>query len=266
MTTMNKIQILVLGGIFLLFVIVLYQKGSVAQALSYHDFADQRKFFSIPNFWNVISNLPMLFLGLYGFKIASRGYRLPLDPTVGWIALTFAAGIFLTSFGSSWYHWHPDNQSLIWDRLPMTLMFMPVFSLLIYEFIGKDWGRPAFLLSVPLGVFSIFYWEYTESVGEGDLRLYAFVQFFPMLAGPVIVLLSAGGKRYISCFWLALIWYIAAKVFEHFDKPVYQWLGFWSGHTLKHFISAVSLYYLLKLMNAWITDLSPPGRSVPEMA
>ena len=68
----------------------------------------------------------------------------------------------------------------------MTLMFMPMFSLLIYNFIGRKEGQIAFYVLIP-GVFSDFYCQYTESIGQGDLRFYVFVQFFPMLIAPVIL-------------------------------------------------------------------------------
>ena len=40
---------------------------SIKQDQSYHQFADQRTIFGIPNFWNVVSNLPFLAVGAVGF-------------------------------------------------------------------------------------------------------------------------------------------------------------------------------------------------------
>jgi hypothetical protein len=37
--------------------------------------------------------------------------------------LALFLGIFLTGFGSSYYHWNPNDDTLFWDRLPMTLCF-----------------------------------------------------------------------------------------------------------------------------------------------
>jgi hypothetical protein len=248
---MKKTQALAFVAIFLTFVAVLWAKGPLPQDITYHAFADQRTIFGIDNFWNVASNLPMFFLGIYGFALAFRNFRHRPDFTAQWIPVVLAFGIFITSFGSAYYHYAPDNQTLVWDRLPMTLMFMPVFSLLIYDLIGPVLGKWAFYISVPLGIFSIFHWQYTESMGVGDLRLYAFVQFFPMLIGPALILLSDKKTTYTKYFWLVLGWYIVAKLFEGFDHESYRICGFWSGHTLKHLIGAVSLYYLLKLVQGW---------------
>jgi hypothetical protein len=35
-------------------------------------------------------------------------------------------GIMLTGFGSSYYHWSPNDDTLFWDRLPMVLVFMVI--------------------------------------------------------------------------------------------------------------------------------------------
>ena len=40
-----------------------------------------------------------------------------------WAWLVLFAGAMLTAPGSAWYHWHPDDARLVWDRLPMTLGF-----------------------------------------------------------------------------------------------------------------------------------------------
>jgi hypothetical protein len=37
------------------------------------------------------------------------------------------SGILLTGFGSSYYHWNP-NDDKFWDRLPMTLCFMAILA------------------------------------------------------------------------------------------------------------------------------------------
>jgi hypothetical protein len=43
------------------------------QDQAYHQFADQRELFGIPNFWNVVSNLPFVAVGAVGFAaISSR--------------------------------------------------------------------------------------------------------------------------------------------------------------------------------------------------
>ena len=78
----------------------------ILQDQSYHRFADERTLFGIPNFWNVVSNLPFIAVGAVGLR---QFYR---DPAT----LALFLGIFLTGFGSSYYHWNPNNDTLFWDR------------------------------------------------------------------------------------------------------------------------------------------------------
>ena len=40
----------------------------ILQDQNYHRFADERTLFSIPNFWNVISNLPFIAVGAAGLR------------------------------------------------------------------------------------------------------------------------------------------------------------------------------------------------------
>ena len=244
-------RLLIIGLVFIIFVGTLVWMGPIPQDLEYHNFADVNSFFSIPNFWNVISNLPFFFLGIYGLSITFRNWSVKYDFTSKWIPLMLSLGIFLACFGSAYYHWIPNNRTLVWDRLPMTFMFMPLFALLIYDFIGKKTGAMAFLLLLPLGVISVFYWQYTETLGQGDLRIYAFVQFFPMLVAPFILWLYPKKVAYIKYILFLLGWYVLAKICEHYDDAIFDILGFWSGHTIKHLLGGVSLYYALKLIVSW---------------
>jgi di/tricarboxylate transporter len=90
----------------------------IPQDQSYHRFADQRALLGIPNFWNVVSNLPFVAVGAAGLQ------RFRQDP----ITIVLFLGIFLTGFGSSYYHWHPNDDTLFWDRLPMTLCLMAILA------------------------------------------------------------------------------------------------------------------------------------------
>ncbi|UCB55280.1 MAG: hypothetical protein JSW45_01720, partial [Thiotrichales bacterium] len=41
-------------------------QGPIPQDASYHLFVDTREIWSIPNFWNVVTNLPFAVVGLLG--------------------------------------------------------------------------------------------------------------------------------------------------------------------------------------------------------
>lgn len=45
---------------------VLFKAGAIYKEQAYHNFIDKTMIMGIPNFWNVISNLPFLIVGLFG--------------------------------------------------------------------------------------------------------------------------------------------------------------------------------------------------------
>src|SRR5713226_7825908 len=95
-------------------IVVVALHRPVPQDPSYHDFADQRTLFGVPNFCNVVSNLPFAFVGIAGLIAL---HRRELD--AGFAA--FFLGAILISVGSAYYHLQPNNATLTWDRLPMTI-------------------------------------------------------------------------------------------------------------------------------------------------
>ena len=67
MKTQNKnigSFLLVLIGVLGLLLLILLEP--IQQSQSYHDFSDNVTFSSVSNFWNVISNIPFLIVGVWG--------------------------------------------------------------------------------------------------------------------------------------------------------------------------------------------------------
>ncbi|WP_081671977.1 ceramidase domain-containing protein [Lysobacter sp. HA18] len=217
-------------------VVALALHGPIPQDSGYHHFADTRTIAGVPNFWNVVSNLPFLLVGAYGLM---RVPRLAVDRTrAGYIALCI--GVAAVAFGSGAYHWAPSNTTLVGDRLPMTIAFMAFFALLLDERVVDDVRHRGLAALLVLGVASVAYWNVTERFGAGDLRPYVLVQFLPMLLVPLILLLRP--SRWLDTRWLvaALVGYALAKALEQFDAQVYSTLGDMSGHALKHVVAALA--------------------------
>jgi hypothetical protein len=227
----------------------------VPQPLSYHQFVDMRSWLGISNFGDVVSNLPFALTGgaglwyVFGPRGSSifdcRADRLPYA--------VFFTGVSLVSIGSAYYHLAPDNGRLVWDRLPMSVTFMALFSAFIadriHSRIGTYWLMPSFICA---GLLSVIYWDLSETLGQGDLRWYFLVQFFPILALPVICWLFPEG-RYTSARHLAwvIVWYAASKALEFLDVEIFRLLGnSVSGHTLKHLASAIAVVIVLLMIAA----------------
>jgi hypothetical protein len=242
---LEKLGVTLLIAIALSAVIGMLLHDPIAQDLNYHRFSDSREIFSIPNFWNVVSNVPFLIVGISGlYKIIVSGtLNIIGDIKISYILLFL--GISLIALGSGYYHLWPDNQTLAWDRLPMTIVFMALFSIVISEFISTPAGKALLLPFISAGISSVIYWHFSELEGAGDLRFYAFVQFFPMVAIPIILICFSSRYSGVNAYWLLLTVYIAAMLFEQFDNEVYNGLGIISGHSIKHVVSASGLYILL---------------------
>ena len=146
----------------------------------------------------------------------------------------------IISIGSGYYHFNPNNETLIWDRLPMTITFMALLSILISEFINKKIGKKLLLPLLFLGMASIILW-----VIKDDLRLYVLVQFFPIFTIPIILVFFKTKHNFVKGYWFLLICYLIAKALEYYDNYVHS-LIYFSGHTLKHIVSAIGLYCLFK--------------------
>jgi hypothetical protein len=202
----------------------------IPQDQSYHHFADQRTLLGVPNFWNVISNLPFIAVGAAGLR------RFHRDPAT----FVMFLGIFLTGFGSSYYHWDPSDSTLLWDRLPMTLCFMGILTVVIEERVSARLGAALLWPLVATGLFSLLLWRWT-----GDLRLYGWVQFFPGLA--LLLLFWLFPPKYTGTFYwaIAAALYALAKLFEFYDHAIHSNFIL-SGHTLKHLFGAAACFAVLR--------------------
>ncbi len=224
---------------------VIIDQGPIPQDVNYHLFVDTREIWAIPNFWNVVTNIPFALVGLLGIYQLRKPGRLGfLDQTATAYTLLFF-GTFLVAFGSSYYHLEPNNQTLVWDRLPMTIAFMALFSIIISEFLSIRSGKALLIPLILAGMLSVLYWHISEIHGNGDLRFYALVQFYPMLAIPIILVCFRSRCTHVQAYWWLLVLYLTAKFFEYFDGEVYEVLGFISGHSLKHLFAALGIYVLL---------------------
>jgi hypothetical protein len=202
----------------------------IPQVQSYHRFADERTLLGVQNFWNVLSNLPFIAIGAVGLR---QFYR---DPAT----LALFLGVFLTAFGSSYYHWNPNDDTLFWDRLPMTLCFMAILAVVVKERVNVRFGAALLWPLLATGILSLMLWRWT-----GDLRLYGWVQFFPGVALPLLFLVFP--PRYTGTFyWLiAVLLYVVAKLFEFADHAFYRSFIL-SGHTLKHLFAAAACFAILR--------------------
>jgi hypothetical protein len=217
----------------------------VPQDPAYHAFADQRTLLGIPSFWNVASNLPFLWVAILGLREVLRGCRGGLA-SLRWAYGAYFVGVAAVCFGSGYYHAAPSTEALVWDRLPMAFSFMTFVGIVWAEHVDERIGRRIIVPLIALGFFSVWHWYYTETLGRGDLRIYALLQFLTLAVVAMLLLLFPSRLYGVGYLWLMFAGYALAKVLEHFDAAIYEALGHqMSGHTLKHFAAAGGLYGLV---------------------
>ncbi len=221
----------------------------LAQDPAYHVFADDRRLFGISNFWNVASNLPFLLVGVAGFVFVRRYPLLVGESSLHRAWQAFFAGIFLTSFGSGYYHLAPGNAALFWDRLPMTIAFSGLFTIVIGEYLSARVARHILFPLLLAGIASVFYWDITEARGAGDLRPYVVVQFLPIILTCAILVMYRRASDLTRFIWLMIATYVIAKLLEFLDAGIYGVYGLISGHSLKHVAASLgplALFFALR--------------------
>ena len=248
-----RFRVAILLALTVLVTGVMLSIPSIEQPPKYHQFADDRYFLGIPNTLNVLSNIPFVIVGMMGLGFlmgptAKEPGRSFVDPAERWPYAFFFLFIALTGFGSAYYHAKPNNDRLLWDRLPLAIAFMAFFAIMISERISRRAGTILFWPLVFLGAGSVVYWHQSEVHQAGDMRIYLLVQFYPLLAIPLMLWLFPPKYTRTADLFGALAWYIAAKVLEWLDRWVYARGGLVSGHTLKHLLAAVTPYLIYHMI------------------
>ncbi|NNJ92503.1 MAG: alkaline phytoceramidase [Gammaproteobacteria bacterium] len=237
---------LLLASIFMLAV------DPIPQPESYHLFADKRIVLQVPHAGDVLSNLALIIVGAWGLWFLSYSQlhvRAFIDGRERRNFWWLFSGVFLTGFGSGWYHLGPDNYSLVWDRLPMTMAFMGMLAVMITERVGLSFGTALLKPLLFVGVASVLWWIWTEYDGHGDLRLYLIVQFYPMVTMLLMLLFLPACYSHGEYYWGVLVFYVIAKVVEILDHQIFEFTqNVISGHSLKHLFAALAVALLLRML------------------
>lgn len=230
----------VLTLVLLLLLAGIMAAGPLPQDPDYHDFADKRVVFGAPYFFNVASNIPFLLVGIAGiaFRLGRKGSRV----SASWAV--FFLGAALVCFGSAYYHWTPDNATLVWDRLPMALGSMGLFVALVSEHVNERCERVMLIPALVVGVASVAWWHFAD-----DLRLYVWVQLIPLVTIPLVVEMFPGRYTHRRYLLYGLGCYLLAKLAELWDWQIFALTAnALSGHSLKHLLAALGLLFVYLML------------------
>ncbi len=233
-------KIIALTSILLAGAIYIFQRGVILQDQAYHNFADQRLIWGIPNFMDTMTNLPFIIFGGIGLIYILK--KPEKEGRYSW--LTFFIGLVLVGFGSGYYHLEPNDATLVWDRLPMTIGFMGIFSAIVSEHVDFKFEKYFLIPLLIVGILSVYAWVWTQ-----DLRLYYYVQLAPMLIVPCMFFFFKSHYTHSIYYVGALAFYILAKIVEHADPQTLRATGnMMSGHSLKHIFAALVPYIAYEML------------------
>jgi len=232
----------------LLSVALAFLLPAVPQPAEYHRFADARGLLGVANFLDVVSNAGFLVVGIGGLVLVLTG-RTPFEHgSERWPYIIFFIGVALTALGSGYYHLVPDNERLVWDRLPMTIAFMSLIAAQIAERINLRTGLALLVPMLLIGFASVGYWIATERAGAGNVVPYAVLQAYAVLM--LLALTALYPSRYTrgtDLYWVFAA-YLVAKVLETFDRDLFALGHLVSGHTLKHLAAAIASLLVLRML------------------
>jgi len=219
---------------------------SIPQPLQYHDFADRRACFGMANCFDTVSNALFILAGLAGlyFLYSEAGRRAFIDPREALPYRLFFLAALLLGFGSGYYHLAPDNGRLVWDRAAMALAFMAWFAAILCERVSLSAGLRLLPLLLAAALGSVVYWGWSEMRGSGDLRAYGLVQLYPMLLIPLLLWLYPPRYSGDRDVFIVIGLYLLALLCDLTDRQIAALTGVVSGHTAKHVIAALAIYWV----------------------
>lgn len=235
----REVTLLLLVFAPLLYLLYIYG-APIPQDKGYHIFADARTCLGLPNFGNVVSNILFLAFGVAGMLWCRRDTR---GARLSWMVFFF--GVALVFFGSGYYHRTPNDDSLVWDRLPMTVAFMGLLAALLSEHLSAKIELPLLVPALVIGIASVILWQQTD-----DLRVYIWVQATPLLVIPFVIAVFPGRFTHRHYLLYGVGFYALAKVAEYYDYGIYSFTSAAvSGHSLKHMLAAgagLCVYLMLR--------------------
>jgi hypothetical protein len=221
---------------------------AMPQPLDYHHFADQRAAFGIGNFLDVVTNVAFLLAGLAGLVVVFSGRACFEFPGERWPYAVFFLGVLLTAAGSAWYHLSPDNETLFWDRLPMTIAFMGLLSSQIVDRVSVRAGLALLVPMLLVGMGSVVYWIVTERAGAGNVLPYGILQGYSVVVLLIMATLHRSRYTRANDVYFIFGWYVLAKVLESMDAEILALGHVVSGHSLKHVAAAAAGFVACRML------------------
>ena len=173
----------------------------------------------------MLSNLTFAVVGAAGLLAVLRPRTSFRSTAERWPYFVFALGVLLTAAGSCYYHLAPNNETLFWDRLPMTISFMSLISAQIVDRVDVRAGLLALVPMLLIGAGTVVYWIVTERQGRGNVVPYAVLQAYAVIVLLKLALMHPSRYTHGNAIYAVFAGYLLAKGFEHFDRQIFELTG-----------------------------------------
>lgn len=210
-------------------------------------FADLRTLCGIHNIGDVLSNLSFMVVGFYAIAHLIKNDSRDINM---WL---IALGSLAVGLGSAYYHANPSNNRLLWDRLPMSIVFSGIFmySVNALDLIKKVNYKVASLAYLLFSVSTVLIWYVGFKTHINLIAPYVFLQFGGMVLIITLSVMALFEKKIqlAKTLFAIIFCYAIAKVFEHFDFQIFTMLNHLiSGHSIKHLVSALAIFIWFKML------------------
>lgn len=205
-----------------------------------HPFVDARSLWGVPNFMDVWTNGAMGVAGLLGGWVLLRGGR--GAPGTRLALVVFFGGLLATGFGSAWYHWAPDAQGLVLDRMGMAVTFAGALALAVAERVGQKPAACVMRLTLVVALLSA-----VMPLTHGNVLPWVVVQFGGMALMAWLALHKPRAGALGVRLGVLIGLYALAKLLELGDEAVFHATGeVVSGHSLKHLVAGLAAWPVLR--------------------
>ncbi|EAQ96675.1 hypothetical protein KT71_06609 [Congregibacter litoralis KT71] len=225
------------AGILFVVSFVISAIKPLPQPADYHQLADQRTIFGVPNAIDVFTNFPYVVVSIVALFCVTRLYRESREVLAAFIFGCFFLSTASVSITSSLYHLAPNNVSLVGDRLSIVFSATFLVGVACLKVFGSRETLRVVAISGIYGVSSMLYWCLTSGSRLENILYYVAFQIFVVCFVAFCCFLRCA--RSMSYKWLlsAVVAYAASKPFEINDAQFLALTnGLISGHSAKHLV------------------------------
>ena len=198
-----------------------------------HAYADQRRWFGVPNAGNVLSCLPLLFASAWGWLAARRSHW-PAPLRRAWTG--FHACAMAAAAIAALYHLAPGDTGYMLAHATSSGAFVLLAAGVLAERVDERFAAPAALALAGLVTLAALLWVAHSLWSDAtmDLRPLLLLQMLPVLLIPAGAI-SLPGAHTRSLDWIVMLGlYALARLFDLGDAAILQASDWIAGHTLMH--------------------------------